>query len=854
MSEDLDLPEGSVERDRWLDRLLTELLELAGPDRSARLEERCRGDESLAAEARELLTSAERAEESTSEGLQPLSHLQALAAAPPDSLGPYRVLREIGRGGMGVVYLGQRADGAYEQQVAIKVLDSVAKERSAGRFLQERQILAELDHPGIARLLDGGTTEDGRPYFVMEYVEGRSIVVYAADESLGLEQRLRLLVELCEAVDAAHRSLVVHRDIKPSNVLVDEDGRVRLLDFGIARTLDETASATETGHRALTPQYATPEQYQGRAATVASDVYQLGLVAYELVAQRRPYDVSTTTLEESVRLVCQVAPPPPSVVASDGAFNVPRDLDLIVMKALHKEPERRYATAAALAADVRRLLRSEPVAARPDSFAYRAKLFCRRNAVAVSAVGTAVLLLVGSTTWFLVRLANEQRATAAQARDAEQQRDRAEQVLSFLIDSFATADPLYSPDPEMSARDLLDRAATRLSEDGSTLPLDRARLLVVVAKLEARLGLAEQSRQRLEKALEIQRAAQAQDPEVLLDAQNNRASALLNQGRFDEAKELLEATATLAAESGRLELQRDHALALADAEQSLGNFDEAEALYREAIDFSREHGLAHDVLLRGLGDLLLIRGRPQEAIGVLEEALEVTIEERGPDHGALYGLHTSLGNSLVEMGRAAESVPHQRRALELLVQRVGDKDRRVITVSNNLGIALNASDQSDQAVPVLRGALELAQELGVGEANLMLTLGGVLHAVEPGSREGEQLLRRSRALMEEERGPEFWFLGILDDNLGEVLLAQGRLDEAETVLRRSLDIAALNGRRDQVGSAHPLAALAQIAEARGDVEEARALLTEALALRVEALGPDAELTRQVEQRLAQLPS
>jgi tetratricopeptide (TPR) repeat protein/tRNA A-37 threonylcarbamoyl transferase component Bud32 len=388
---------------------------LPGEQRDAFLQQRCADDPPLRAEVERLLAAHARAGDFISS--------PAVAAAGPWSdadqswvgrlVGPYRVVRQIGRGGMGAVYLAERADGQYEQRVALKVIKrGMDTEQVLVRFRAERQILASLDHPNIARLLDGGSTDQGVPFFAMEYIEGEPVDAWCTRRELSVEDRLRLFLQVCGAVAYAHQNLVVHRDIKPLNILVTADGVPKLLDFGIAKVLHEgadEATSTVTGMRLLTPEYASPEQIEGRHATTVSDVYALGVVLYELLTGRSPYRTRSRTPLDVVEAVRTTDPERPSAVGATEKLRrrLRGDLDTILLTALRKEPARRYPSVEQLAGDVRRHLDGLPVRARPDTFRYRAGKFVRRNRVPVAAGALLALALLGGTA-----------ATAYQAQQA----------------------------------------------------------------------------------------------------------------------------------------------------------------------------------------------------------------------------------------------------------------------------------------------------------------------------------------------------------------------------------------------------------------------------------------------------
>jgi serine/threonine protein kinase len=424
-----------------LDAILDVALSVPDEERELFLEERCVGDAGLRADVDLLLRLAFDPAPALQPGILPEGLLRSALAdagarAPIETqrFGTWRVVREIGRGGMGAVYFAERADGQFEQRGALKLVRSSVSSDAAQRFKRERRILASLNHANIARLLDGGQTEDGQPYFVMEFVEGRSIVRFCDEERVSIDDRLDMFMRVCSAVHYAHGQLIVHRDIKPSNIVVTTDGEVKLLDFGIARLLSSSESdgddpLTRPMMRILTPEYASPEQVRGEPAAITSDVYQLGLLLYELLTGCCAQAVPHTTPAALERAVCETPSIRPSVrvasASSDAAAgHVPQatlartlkgDLDAIVLCALRKEPARRYATAGDLCEDVRRYRTGHPVSARGDSFRYRNRKFVRRHRVAL---GWSAALLIGLgaavPTWTGQRWRVAQEAARAQ--------------------------------------------------------------------------------------------------------------------------------------------------------------------------------------------------------------------------------------------------------------------------------------------------------------------------------------------------------------------------------------------------------------------------------------------------------
>jgi serine/threonine-protein kinase len=473
-------------------------------------------------------------------------------ALPPDArLGPYRVEREVGRGGMGAVYLARRDDGRFEQRVAIKVLKrGLDSDELVARFETERRILAGLTHPHIARLLDGGSTPAGRPYFVMEYVDGRPLGQYAAEQRLGLEARLRLFLAVCAAVDHAHRSLVVHRDLKPANILVGADGAPKLLDFGIAKLLDPDAApaATAADLRPMTPDYASPEQRAGRPVTTATDVWGLGLVLFELLTGVNPQAAGEWRDPPRASLAPRAATPAGLPESARLSRLLRGDLDAILAKALEPEPERRYRSAAALADDVERHLARRPVAARRWTAGYRLTRFVCRQRLASAAL-LALVVAVGVVVW--------QVWAVARARDrSEAQRRRAQALAVFLTDVFAVSDPSRSRGETITARELLDRGAERLKRGEARAGLEsepqtRADLLHAIGDVYEKLGLVEPAEAAFARALELRRPLPG--PEAALDT----AATLTRLGHLATARSDF-AAAERAFREG-LELRRRHA-------------------------------------------------------------------------------------------------------------------------------------------------------------------------------------------------------------------------------------------------------------------------------------------------------
>jgi serine/threonine protein kinase len=461
---------------RWSEvkSVLSGVLDADPTQRPALLDRLCEGDSELRTTVESLLAMESQAGKLDTAVLPGTALFADPQEPAPSQIGPYTILGEIGRGGMGVVYLADRADGEYDKRVAIKLITGLRHESSLDqRFRRERQILAQLEHPGIARLLDGGATASGQPYLVMEYVEGPPLLTWSDEHQLAIPARLDLFLSVCDAVAYAHRKLIVHRDLKPGNILVTPAGEPKLLDFGLARVLDSGADTeiTQASPTPMTVAYASPEQIRGERQTVASDVYSLGVILYELLTAHRPYQLSNTSFAEAIRVACDQEPVPPSQYRKQLAG----DLETIVLKALAKDPACRYATVDEFAADVRRFLDGQPIQARPAKFLYRAGKFLGRHRIAAPAAALAGLLILAfaGLSWF-------------EARRAQRRFNDVEKLAHSMM--FEFHDAIEKLPGSTAARELLVRRALEYLEDLSKEAAGDPRLAREIALGYSRIG------------------------------------------------------------------------------------------------------------------------------------------------------------------------------------------------------------------------------------------------------------------------------------------------------------------------------------------------------------------------------
>ena len=647
------------------------------------------------------------------------------------------MLRTLGSGGMGEVYLAERADAQFEQQVAIKVVHGGALAVSMhSRLKVERQILAQLDHPNIAHLLDGGALPDGSAYLVMEYIDGEAIDVYCDSKRLDINARLKLFQTVCAAAHYAHQNLIVHRDLKPSNILVTAAGVPKLLDFGIAKLLDDrqaarhTLAVTQADIRIMTPDHASPEQIRGLAITTSSDVYVLGVLLYKLLCGISPFFISSMRLSEIERAICEKDPPPPSEmvpadespesksIAEARGTNAKRlmraldgDLNTIVLMAMRKEPERRYGSAEQLAADIQRYLEGKPVIARRDTVSYRTSKFVRRHWLPVSGVAAATFMIVAfSVTTYMqsVRLAAERDRAAHQRELAEHERARAEEVSSFLVNLFKLSDPKENRGNQVTARELLDSGAKRLQTGLQDQPATRAALLSTVGTVYDSLGQYQDALPLLDESLQLQ--AQSED--------HSRVDTLLELGRArvgagdlpGAEAPLQEALRTAQRDAGATSIQTGHALwSLGMLRFEQGRNTEAKELYIRSLRIL-EDGRAPQTdvsaVLSDLAKVYVLEQRWDLAKQTHERALEIDRRVLGDDDPRVAFRLGNLAIVAQNMGDLKLAETLYLDALKRQEHIYGDRHPETASAKGNYGLLLQREGRLSEAEPLLRGALE----------------------------------------------------------------------------------------------------------------------------------------------------
>ncbi len=778
-------------------------------ERGRFLDEACGPDDELRQEVESLLSAESRGSSLLDVTLEELLDLLDDEPGPapleaPARAGPYVLLEEIGRGGMGAVYRARRDDGHFDREVALKIVRLAgSREDTARRFRRERQILAGLEHPGIARLYDAGVTEDGMPYLAMELVRGEPIHRYCDRVRLSVPDRLVLFEQVVAAVDYAHRNLVIHRDLKPSNILVTEAGEVKLLDFGIAKLVETEGEVGEgddplTGldHRLLTPGYASPEQMRGEPLTTASDVYSLGVLLHQILVGRRPDGAETTAPSAAARAGGEAATADTEAVAlarRTTPFRLRRqlrgELDTLVLKALRPEADRRYTTAAAFLDDLVRFRSGRPITARPPSVAYRAGKFVGRNRVAVAAGIAALAGLVGGLGLAL-----------HQAETARRERDLALSVSTFLENLFTASNPFTTSGERLDTlpiRAFLDRAVDRLDSDLAGQPEVRARMQGILGSVQGALGVYDGARPLLEAAL-----------------------VGLRELKGEESPEVAEILGDL----GRLLL-------------SGGDPAGAERYYREALAVARglfgERSLEVARIRTELAGVLLTMDRLPEAEAVLQASIDVRREEYGEESAEMADNLNMLGALQYRQGKVDQSIVTMGLALEATRRTAGEDHPGTAVLAQNLALALHRRGRSEEAEPLLRGAIaEIESSLGPDYPPLGVvrkTLANVLDALDRWE-EADSLYQEAIAFTRRFLGEGSQDLGIALYDHGGALMRRGELDRARPLLDEAVQVQRAVLGPESPGAGITLGGAAEVRRRQGEARAAERMFREALGI------------------------
>ncbi len=728
--------------DQWqaLSPYLDQALAMTDDDRPAWLSELAERDPALATHLRALLNEHRiLAQEGFLEN-SPVTTSKVTGLAG-QTVGPYTLISQIGQGGMGSVWLAERNDGRFKRKVAVKFIH-IAQMGKGGeaRFQREGSILGRLAHPHIAELVDAGVSTSGQPYLVLEFVEGEHIDRYCDQQSLGVEARIRLFLDVLGAVAHAHSNLIVHRDLKPSNVLVSKEGQVKLLDFGIAKLLEgegEDGAATlltVEGGRAMTPEYAAPEQVTGAPVTTATDVYALGVLLYVLLTGQHPAGKNLRSPAELVKAIVDMEPTRPSDAVNTAGTDseettakaarratVPEklsrllrgDLDTIVTKALKKNPPERYASVTALADELGRYLKHEPISARPDTLGYRAAKFVRRNRTAVVLASLVLIAVLAGVTGTLL-----QARTARRQRDlAFRERDRASRITEFMTRMFKVSDPSEARGNSVTAREILDKASNEI-DTGLAKDLEmQAQMMNVMGNVYFSLGLYPRAESLLTRAVDVRRRALGTKNRDTLVSMSDLGATLWAEGRYVEAEKLHRETLTMQ----RITLGPEHPDTLstmnrlANCLSELGHPAEADKLYRETLAIrQRVLGAEHVDTLGSMDDLawiLMVESRFPEAESVQRNALNIENRVQGADDPDTLSSMNRLARILSLEGRYPEAEKEQRDALAIQRRVLGPDHPHTLRSMNNLLDILQREKHYHDAEEVASAMLDIQRRV-----------------------------------------------------------------------------------------------------------------------------------------------
>jgi len=923
-----------MEQKEWqkINDIVDTALDLDKEERATYIQKQCKRNKALKKQVTELLASIEESENAKYlEGTDAFPHnlardlSQDEQKAPGSAMigktvGKYKILELIGHGGMGSVFKANRADEAYDKQVAIKILRrGMDTPSNIARFKRERNILANLDHPNIARLLDGGITQGGLPYLVMEYVQGTSLLTYCNNHQLSVPERITLFKAVCQAVQHAHKNAIIHRDLKPSNILVTDEGTIKVLDFGIAKLLDSNDQHSEqfrtrTGARMLTLSYAAPEQLESTAITTATDTYVLGILLFELLAGKHPFNIKKKAFTEIAQTIRKKMPDKPSVkfeglkpseqqsiaqsrntTPSALSRKIKGDLDAIVLKALRKEPQTRYNSTDQLLEDLRRCENDLPIVARKDTIRYNTSKFIKRHKTGITVAAGFFLLVTSFIVFYTWKITQERNKAQIEAQ-------KAKEVSAFLTDMFRASNPNYNPKDTVTAATFLKRGQERIDQLKDQ-PEVQAKLLDVMGRAYNELGRFDKAKPLIQKSLQLRKShfgessieyAQSLDASVIRqrlmgnfakaesltrqslsiikakDKDNiklltnglNELGLILDQrGKYQEAD---------SAYSIVLEMQQQiyepnnptlaHTLNnRAGVLRKLGEYQKAEKLYRQALTIWKEkHGDIHPSTSMGYNDLAIalnVQGKLAQAESLYKKALAIDKKlYESPDRHIAQS-HNNIGTFYGQQGEYQKAKPHLEKSLRMRRKIYDNQHPRLAESLNNLArLHLELEDQ-EKARPFITEALEVDRANFGNEHPYVASDLSTLALIEKESgnyEQAEHYYQRSLAIFEDILPGDHRKIGELLMNLGEVLTLQDKTDKALPLLQQALSIQKKSYDKGTWQIAHANIIMGKALTQEGKFNNAEAYLTEGYQVLKKERGSSDRYTQQARKSLEAL--
>ncbi|MEJ2494039.1 MAG: serine/threonine-protein kinase [Ignavibacteriaceae bacterium] len=811
--------------ERWekIGILFDEALKLDEPERTAFLQSACGDDIEMLEEVRSLIeadTNIPLVLKDNADAINISRRLEYEGKV----IGKYKIIKQIAEGGMGSVFLAERADGQFEQKVALKIIKpGMSSDEIIKRFQFERQILARLQHPNIARLYDGGLTDENLPYFTMEYVEGETIDEYCDKNNLSVSERLKLFTRVCGAIQYAHQNLVIHRDLKPWNIIIKKDGTVKLLDFGIAKVfteddLPEQAALTRTGLHVMTPEYASPEQIKGEPVTTSTDIYSLGLILYKLLTGESAYEIKSTSALELEKVICHTKPQKPSTIiktirtqdnikterissvrktqADKLIKTLSGDLDNICLMALRKEPERRYPSVDRFQRDIVNYLEERPVWARQSTIRYRTGKFISRHKISVISAALLFLIVTLLTTFYMIQLRKE--------RDkAELESQKAKEVAGFLKDIFKLSDPYEARGDTITVRELLEKGSQKIHRELSDQPDVKATMLDIMGQVYLNLGLYDKSEALLKEALDIRRKINSDDVD-LGKSLNSVGQLYLTKGEYDKAEPILKEA-----------LSVYENLSEKDNENYVSAIDNAAWYSNVTGDFNRSDSL-YDLAIKVLRNNYKDRS----------ELLFITMND--------------LALNFHEEGKYEESESLFKETLELQKKFYGDKPHpEVSTTTYNLAELLRDKGNYDEAEKLFRTSLDMDIKLnGPEHPDVAYSLQGLasIYRLKGNFKAAEKLYMQVLNMRKKFLGPEHPDVAYATYNVGLLFYSEEKYDSSKKYFEQALEM-----HKKLNGAKHPSVAkciekLSYINFRKGNYKKAENLIRQAIEINKESVG------------------